>query len=319
MILAIALIVIGAVLLFWSADKFVDSSAELALALNVAPVAIGIFVMGFATSAPELLTSVSAAIGNIPKLAIGNAYGSNIANIGLCIGLTALIKPIQFYRHTLKVELPFLIIISVLTIFFSWNLYLGRFEGGCLMILFLVYLWLRYKQIKADKNKNELEELKHYDQHHSLPKIILILTLSFIVLLVSAQGLIWGAEKLARMLGVSEAIIGLTIIALGTSLPEFASTISAVKRDKFDLAMGNIVGSNIFNTLVAVGIVCLIRPLSIEKMILYRDISFMFVLTMVLVCMCYSKKAIATIGRIKGGILLVAYLGYVSYMLSLLF
>lgn len=305
-------LIAGAIFLYWSAQRFVTASVRVATYFKLSPMFVGIFIMGFATSAPELLTSIIAAIEHVPNIAIGNAYGSNIANIGLCIGFTALLKPIAVSREVLKKEFPFLFVVTLLTIVLLFNKMLTRTDGIILLLCFIGFFAVRIYFLK--KRPNETAAV-NTEQLPSLANILIWLVISFLLLLFSAQALIWGAEKIALFFKINELIIGLTIVAIGTSLPECAATIAAVKQNQSDLALGNIIGSNIFNTLAAVGITCVIQPVILPAAILYRDISIMTLLTILFLVFSYHRHGHASMSRFKGGLLLLIYLVYIAFMI----
>ena len=318
MLTAILAMIGGAVLLYWSAQRFVIASVNIATHFKLSPLFVGIIIMGFATSAPELLTSVIAAIEHVPGIAIGNAYGSNIANIGLCIGVTALIKPISVSRNILKSEFPLLLAVTVLTVLLLWNNALTRFEGGVLLFVFILFFAIKIYFMKHSANHSTVEAnhviSPHGKAENPLRHIFLWLLVSFALLLLSAQALVWGAEKVALFFKINELIIGLTVVAIGTSLPECAATVAAVKQNQPDLALGNIIGSNIFNTLAAVGITSVITPVVLPAAILSRDIMVMSLLTVLFWVFSYKINAQGVIGRFKGLLLLMIYGAYLFYV-----
>lgn len=315
MLLGFLGLILGAVFLYWSAQRFVRASVKLACYYNLSPVFVGIVVMGFATSAPELMTSIIAALEHVPAIAIGNAYGSNIANIGLCVGLTALFRPIKVSKNILKKEFPFLLLISLGTLALLIGHTLSQLDGGILLLIFAIYFSLRIYFMKKKKANPSDEFISEQSPNESLLKTLPWLLFSFVVLLISAQALIFGAEKIAISLHINELIIGLTVVAMGTSLPECAATISAVKRSHYDLALGNIIGSNIFNTLVAVGITSIIAPVVLPSAILYRDALLMILLTLLFFVFSYKKNSAGEITRFRGGVFLVIYISYIAYMI----
>lgn len=302
-------LVTGLVFLFWSSGRFVWSSAALSKHFNLSPLIVGIIVMGFATSAPELLTSIIAAIHQIPKLAVGNAYGSNISNIGLCVGVAALVRPIKIHFSRLRKDFVFLAVITILSFVFLLNYYFSQLEALVLVVIFIGYLIWKVLQVKNHANDTVVEEVE-LEKNIALSKIIIWLSVSFIILLVSADRVIWAATTIAEHFGVSEMVVGLTVVAIGTSLPELAATISSVKQGHYDLAIGNIIGSNIFNTLAAIGVTGLITPIQLSKIVVFRDVAFMTFLTMAFLLFCASKKEHGIINRVEGLALVILYIGY---------
>lgn len=319
MLLALLAIVAGLVLLVWSADRFVDGAAATAVHLGMPPLLIGMVVIGFGTSAPELAVSAIAASDGNPGLALGNAYGSNITNIALIVGLVALVSPIEVHSQILRKELPILIGITLLA---GWQLLDGeltRLDGWVLIGVFAVVMgWSIFQGIrgKADPLGGEAEtEVAAHPM--PLSRAILWLVIGLVLLLVSSRMLVWGAVYVAQSLGVSDLIIGLTIVAIGTSLPELAAGIASVRKNEHDLILGNILGSGIFNTLAVVGIAATIAPMTADAVVLYRDWSVMMAVTVALFLMGYgafgSRRIIL---RWEGAVLLAAYIGYTGYLAS---
>lgn len=319
MLLALLAIVAGLVLLVWSADRFVDGAAATAAHLGMSPLLIGMVVIGFGTSAPELAVSAIAATDGNPGLALGNAYGSNITNIALIVGLVALISPIQVHSQILHKELPILIGITLLA---GWQLLdgnLSRLDGWILLAVFAVVMgWSIVQGIrgKGDALGGETEsELASHPM--PLKRALMWLVIGLVLLLVSSRMLVWGAVYVAQALGVSDLIIGLTIVAIGTSLPELAAGIAAVRKNEHDLILGNILGSGIFNTLAVVGMAAAIEPMAAESTILYRDWSVMAAVTLGLFLMAFGLfGAKRLIRRWEGAVLVAVYIGYTGYLAS---
>ncbi len=312
-------VILGLFALTVSADKFVDSSSSVAKYLGMSPLLIGMIIIGFGTSAPELVVSILASVEGNPGIALGNAYGSNITNIALILGSTALFRPIIVESQVVKKELPILIGITVISMALLFDLQLNRIDSVILLIIFAILMtWtiLQSKNNKKDQLTLEIEqELPETSATYNLKKIALTLVFSFIVLIISSRVLVYGAVGIATIFGVSDLIIGLTIVALGTSLPELASSIIAIKKGESDLAIGNIIGSNLLNSLLVVGVAGAITPAALSKDFFYRDILVMFGLTLSLFVMGIGFKGKGTIGRFKGGILLTCYIVYVGYLI----
>ena len=325
MLLAIVAVIVGLVVLVWSADKFVDGAVGIAEYCGMSTLLIGMVIVGFGTSAPELTVSaLSAAQGN-PELALGNAYGSNIANIALILGATALISPILMQRSVIRGDLPNLLVVSILSIILVWDGSVVRWNGILLLAVFSVTMAfsIRREMKKAKTGKGEGLPLASASQgessatpsEKSLGKSILWLVLGLLLLVSSSRALVWGAVAIARTLGVSDLLIGLTIVAIGTSLPELASSIAAARKGENDLALGNIIGSNLFNTLAVVGLAATITPMDeIEKAVTYRDMPLMIVLTVALIVLGYRRKGDGRLNRIAGAILLAIYVGYLALL-----
>ncbi|MGM0570804.1 calcium/sodium antiporter [Marinobacter sp.] len=322
MLLALLAIVAGLVLLVWSADRFVDGAAATASHLGMSPLLIGMVVIGFGTSAPELAVSAIAATDGNPGLALGNAYGSNITNIALIVGLVALISPIQVHSQILHKELPILIGITLLA---GWQLLDGnltRLDGWVLLAVFAVVMgWSIVQGIrgKGDPLGGETEsELAAHPM--PLNRALVWVVVGLVLLLVSSRMLVWGAVYVAQTLGVSDLIIGLTIVAIGTSLPELAAGIASVRKKEHDLILGNILGSGIFNTLAVVGMAAAIEPMAAESVVLYRDWTVMMAVTLGLFVMGYGVfGGRRVVLRWEGAVLVAIYIGYTGYLASTVF
>lgn len=311
-------IVIGLVLLVWSADKFVDGASNLARHYGMSPLLIGMVIIGFGTSAPEMVVSALASIQGNPGIAIGNAYGSNITNIALILGVTSILVPISVNSQVLKKELPILFIITLVSIGLLIDFNLSRIDAVILLLIFsALMIWTIREGLKNSKDAfakevdAEIKELKA-----PLKKSYIMLFGGLLLLILSSRLLVYGAVGIAQALGVSDIIVGLTVVAVGTSLPEFASSIIAARKGEPDIALGNVLGSNLFNTLAVVGISGVIHPIAIEKEIFYRDIGVMTVLTLSLFIFGYGFKKQGRINRFEGGILLCSYVGYTAYLIS---
>lgn len=311
-------IIVGFALLVWSADKFVEGAATTAKQLGMPTLLIGILIVGFGTSAPEMVVSAMAALEGNPTLALGNALGSNIVNITLIIGATAVIYPIAVNSKVVKKELPILIILTLVIGFMLLDSSLTFIEGIVLLVgLFGLITWSIFAAFKDKGDVLESEFEEEFIAHPMSLKLgITWLIVGLVLLIVSSRILVWGSVGIAHAFGVSDLIIGLTIVALGTSLPELASSIAATKKGEHDIALGNVVGSNMFNTLAVVGIATVIEPMeSISAEVFQRDWSVMFLLTIALFAMAYGFKSKGgQINRIEGAILLACYIGYNSYL-----
>lgn len=300
-------IIIGLIGLIWSADKFIDSSATIASRLNVPRIVIGMLVIGFGTSAPEVVVSSLSAIQHQARLAFGNAYGSNIANIFLVLGVTATLGTIAIHPSLKSKEIPFLVTITIITLAILYAGYFSRMDAILLMALFGLFLfWVLRKRPYTPATV----EQKNHNQSHFLV-LLLITIISLVVLLVSSQLLITGAVGIATYFGVSSLIIGLTIVAIGTSLPELAASISAMRKGEYGLILGNIIGSNIFNTLLVAGIAGAIQPTVLPSEMFYRDGIVMLIATLILLGMCCYGR----ISRISGILLILGYALYLGWLL----
>ncbi|WGE75381.1 calcium/sodium antiporter [Actinobacillus equuli] len=317
MLYASLAIVIGLILLVWSADKFVEGAASSARHFGMSPLLIGIVIVGFGTSAPEMIVSASSALKGASGIALGNAYGSNITNIALILGVTALIKPIMVASEVIKRELPILILVTLVSAYMLFDAQVTQLEAVILLVIFTLYMgrtiWV------GVRNKDDALAQTESLQTEQLPlkKALFWVVIGLAFLMASSQLLVWGAVEVAKYFGVSDLVIGLTIVAVGTSLPELASSIIAARKGESDLAVGNIVGSNLFNSLAVVGIAGAIEPMQVEAAVFSRDMLVMFALTLLLFFFAYSfKKKQAKITRLEGGIFLLCYIGYTLYLLK---
>ena len=318
MVIPIIAVVFGLVVLVISADKFIEGAASSAVYFKVSPLFIGMVIVGFGSSAPELVVSVIAAASGNPGIAIGNAFGSNIVNIALILGLTSLIKPIKVSSNILKKELPLLVVVIALMFVCIYDLNLSRLDGYILSFSFIVLMgWTTFqsKKTKEDSIIDDIERDQSYKEM-SIRKAILYVLFGMVFLVLSSRLLVWGAVKITTYLQISEVITGLTIVALGTSLPELASCIVAVRKGEDDIALGNIIGSFLFNTLLVVGLASSIRPFSLDKKIVSRDFLFMALLTLSLFIIGYRwKKRVGRINRLEGLLLLLSYGMYITFLL----
>ena len=300
MLLPIIAVVIGLVVLVWSADKFVDGACGVAKFFGISPFLIGMVIVGFGTSAPEMLVSATSAIEGSPNLALGNAYGSNIANIALILGVAAIVNPIKVDKSLMKKELPFLLLTIPLTVVLILDGQISRIDAVILLAVFLVIMVISLGK------KEELSEDAENGETVSIFKSLFWLVLGLGLLISSSKALVWAAQGIAVRLGISELIIGLTIVALGTSLPELASSVSAARKNEHEVAFGNVVGSNLFNTLCVVGIAAAIAPVASDPKILMRDMPVVAVLTLLLFVFAARQK----ISRISGVFLVAVYFAY---------
>ncbi len=317
--LPIAGLVFGFALLVWAADRFVEGAAALARNLGVSPLVVGLIIVGFGTSAPEMLISAVAAWGGRPGIAIGNAIGSNIANIGLVLGAAAMVRPLTVHSSLLRKELPILLAAIFLALALLLNGSLGRGDGLLLLAGFgiLVYwtlslAWRARNHAAADPMAAEYAA--EMPPAMSTGRALFWLAVGLTLLLVSSRVLVWAAVQVAQAWGVSDLVIGLTIVAVGTSLPELATSISAALKGEHDIAIGNVVGSNTFNVLAVMGIAGVIQPGPFAPEVLTRDFPVMIGLTLALCAMAYGFRGVGRINRVEGALLLAAFVGYLSLL-----
>ncbi|MFX4231787.1 calcium/sodium antiporter [Aliarcobacter butzleri] len=318
MFLFLGAIVAGFAILVWSADKFVEGAASTAKHLGMPSLLIGILIVGFGTSAPEMVVSAIAAMEGNSGLALGNAIGSNIVNIALILGITAIIAPIAVNSKIVKKEIPILLIIVLFLGYLLFDNTLTFVEGVVLLVGFFILVgWSIYAAIKGKGDALESEINDELLEHEmSLRAGVIWLIVGLILLIASSRLLVWGAVGVATEFGVSDLIIGLTIVALGTSLPELAASIIAARKGEHDIAIGNVVGSNMFNILAVIGIAVVIAPMNIISFeVLQRDWITMLLLTIALLFMAYGfKNKEGEITRLEGFILVVCYVAYNTYL-----
>lgn len=315
--MAVVAVIAGLILLVWSADRFVSGAAATATYFGMPPLLIGMVVVGFGTSAPEMVVSALAAVQGSPGIALGNAYGSNIANIALILGITALISPVMVHSAVLKKELPILTLITAGSVWLVADLMISLSDAMILLGVFAVLMgWTIVQGIRRKTDPlAEQMEVRAMDSGLSIRRAVFRLILGLVLLILSSRILVWGAVELARMFHVSDMIIGLTIVAVGTSLPELASSIIAARRNEHDIALGNVLGSNLFNTLAVVGIAGVIHPFGVDPSVLYRDMAVMGGLTLSLFIIGYGFRGPpGRINRLEGAGLLAVYLGYTAFL-----
>lgn len=315
MLLPILAIVTGLILLTFSAERFVTGAAATARYFGMPSLLVGMVVIGFGTSAPELLVSGISAAGGNPGLALGNAYGSNIANIGLILGITALIGPVAVASVVMKRELPLLCLVTVISAFLIWDGTVSRLDGWLLITMFAVVMgWSIIRGMKQGRLDGMTKEDHETEYGISLQRAIIWLTIGLILLAISSRALVWGAIEIAQYFGVSDFIIGLTIAAIGTSLPELASSVMAALKGEHDMAIGNVLGSNLFNTLPVVGIAAVIHPIEVSALVLNRDFLVMGAFTLSIFALGFRFKKTAEINRVGGFILLSGYIVYMTWV-----
>ncbi|ERS92085.1 calcium/sodium antiporter [Halomonas sp. PBN3] len=319
MLLPILAIILGIVLLLWSADRFVEGAAAVAGHLGLPSLVIGMVIVGFGTSAPEIVVSIMAALDGNPDLALGNALGSNIYNIGLIIGVTALIVPIAVHSTIIRRELPLLLLFGAVAGALFWNGQLSRLESLLLLLGFFGLMgWTIWTALRGKDDPLAAETEQELASHAmTLGRAIVWLVVGLTLLLVSSRMLVWGAVSVASALGVSDLIIGLTIVALGTSLPELASSIAAVRKGEHDIAMGNVVGSCMFNLLAVVGIAGVIAPMeALSVDIMLRDWPVMMAMVVSLFVMGYGFRGEGRINRIEASALLLGLVVYNGWLVN---
>ena len=315
-LLLIIAIIVGFAILIWGADRFVDGAANIARNFGVSPLIVGLTIVGFGTSAPEMLVSAFAALDGAPALGIGNALGSNIANIGMVLGITILITPLSVNSRTLKREFPVLAFVMGLSLLLLWDLYLGYIDGVILFSGFILTLfgmaYLALHSSRSDRLEQDFEK-EFAEPTMTTGQSAINFSIGLAGLLIGSKSLVWGATGIASLLGVSDLIIGLTIVAIGTSLPELAASVISALKNEHDIAVGNILGSNMFNLLAVLAMPGLIKPSSIDPMLLIRDFSIMTLLFIMLYAFAKTGKQ-GVIGRVAGSMMLFIYIAYNSLL-----
>ena len=307
MLLPILSLLAGFLLLMWSADAFTDNGAKIARIFNISPLIIGLLVFGFGTSAPEMLVSGLAAYDGIPEMSIGNAFGSNIFNIGLVLGVTAIILPVTVEKSVLKKEWLYLFLSTLIVGFLLLDGFLSFTDGLILLSLLLLFLINVFRESKKG-SPIDTDILEINSQNKDKGRTWLLLIVSLIILVSSAKLVVWGGVSIAEFFEIDKLIIGLTVVALGTSLPELAVSISSALKKQHQMVIGNIIGSNLFNTLGVLAIPALIVPftpeliLKVPPEVMSRDFVYMLILTLLIVILSMRLK----ISRFGGFILLTA-------------
>ncbi len=313
----IAAVFVGLALLIWSADKFVEGAAALANLLGVSIMIIGITIVGFGTSAPEIVVSIIAVLEDTPDIAIGNALGSNIANIGLILGVTAILVPVPVATRLFKTEYPLLLLATAVMTWALFDLRLDLVDGFALLGLLMLSFYHLIREHRMHPAAYAREEHENEEMVHemSLPFAVGWSILGLVLLVASSKLLVWGASNFALELGISELIVGLTIVALGTSLPELAASVASLKKGKPDLAVGNVIGSNLFNSLAVIGLPAMFTTFSIDPSARMRDLPVVILLTLALVLMARFPGALPRhLTRIKGIFLFSAFVIYQLYL-----
>ncbi|ACY50570.1 calcium/sodium antiporter [Vibrio diabolicus] len=317
MLEAVALLIVGLVLLVWSADKLVFGSAAIARNVGISPLVIGMTILAMGSSAPEMMVSATAAWDGKTDTAVGNVLGSNIANIALILGITALIKPLSISSAVIRRELPLMIAVTVLAGILLWNSHLGFYEGVLLFVLFGAFLFAMLQISRKEQKSGDVfldDQESEIPEGVSNPKAIMWVVIGLILLPLAASMLVDNAVIIAKYFGMSDLVIGLTIIAIGTSLPELAASLAGVLKGEDDMAVGNIIGSNVFNILAVMGIPGIINPSVLSEYAMGRDFWVMLGVSLLLVAMCLGKSR--SINRIEGAILFACFLGYQVYLFA---
>ena len=316
MLLTVVALIVGLVLLVWSADRFVIGASATASILGVSPLVVGILVVGIGTSAPEMLVSAIAAVDGQPGLAVGNALGSNITNIALILGFTALLIPLNVQYMLITREIPLLILVMLVGFVLLMDGHLGVMDGSILLVGFLLVVLRQLWEAKHSKGDSiEAEFEAEIPRDMSLGVALGWLLFGFLLLIASARLLVWSAVEIAQFFGLSDLVIGLTVVAVGTSLPELAASVAAARKNEHDIAIGNVVGSNLFNLLGVMALPGVIAPGVIDEKVLSRDYPVMLLLTGLFFLVACGPRKGRRISRVEGGGLLLIYIAYIVYLL----
>ncbi len=302
-LLSIIALLSGFVLLIWSADEFTENGAKIANIFKISPLIIGLIIFGFSTSAPEMLVSALAAMEGNTGLSIGNAIGSNIFNIALILGISAIIAPIKVQGDILKKEWLFLMIATLCAGPLLWDYRLDFTDGMVLLSLLILFFVYTFKQAK-NKTHHEFDELEHNVSKTQVKKTWVMLIVGLVVLVSSAKLVVWGGVAVAKIFGISDLIIGLSVVALGTSLPELAVSIASVLKKRYAMVVGNVIGSNLFNTVAVLAIPGLIHPSDVPVEVINRDYPVMLLLTILLLVVSYKFNKKHIINRFEGFVLI---------------
>ena len=313
---AVAFLVIGLIFLVWSADKLVFGAAALARNVGISPLVIGMTILAMGSSAPEMMVSATAALDGKTDTAVGNVLGSNIANIALILGITALIKPLAISSPVLRRELPLMILVTLVSGAILWDSHLGFHEGVLLFVLFAVFI---LAMLRISRKEKKLGDAFIEEQESEIPEGVsnlkagMWVVIGLIILPIAASTLVDSAVVIAKYFGMSDLVIGLTIIAVGTSLPELAASLAGVLKGEDDMAVGNIIGSNVFNILAVMGIPGILNPSVLSEFAMGRDYWVMLGVSLLLVVMCLGKSR--SINRFEGAALFCIFIGYQTYLI----
>lgn len=315
--LAVLMLIVGLVFLVWSADRFVQGSAATGQNIGISKLLIGLTIVSIGTSAPEIFVAIVDSVEGEPFLAIGNAIGSNICNIGLVLGVTAMVAPLPFVKSTLRTELPWLAGVTLITFVLLLNAHLGWIDGLILLgMLAVIMIWLIHSTRRLKRLPQPIEEELEEIPRMTTTKGLVWIGVGVVVLLASAHVVVGAAEEIAFRLDVSEQVIGLTVVAVGTSLPELAATLTAAVRGETDIAIGNVVGSNVLNILAVLSVPALIHPVDLPTVIVYRDYLVMVGFTLLLLLFAYGIGSKKIITRFEGMILFTAFIGFFFLLYS---
>lgn len=309
----ILFLVVGFALLVKGADWFVEGAAGLAVKLGIPEIIVGLTIVAMGTSAPEAAVSITSAFKGSADITIGNVVGSNIMNVAIILGLTAVITTIAVLKTTIFIDIPFTLVVTIVLLLLGIDGNVSRIDGIILWVLFIGYLVYLFMWTKKNKNNGAEEESDEIEAGKKLPiwKLLVLIVIGIVLIVFGSNVAVDGAKGIAKICGMSDRLIGLTIVALGTSLPELVTSVTAAKRGNADLAVGNIVGSNIFNILFVVGTSALIIPVTFQAAFIVDTIIAAVVMVLLFLCVVRKKE----LNRVGGFVLLISYLAYFIYLL----
>lgn len=313
MLLSVLYILIGVVVVLWGADRLTEGAVGVAERLHIPQLVIGLTIVAIGTSMPEFCVSLVSALKGTADLAVGNVVGSNIFNSLLIVGITAMVAPMTILKSTVRLDIPFALLASVMLAAFCYDGELTRLDAGILFGLFLVFMFITLQHAKRGEKKEESEEnedAKEREQAMPVWKMVALILVGLACLVLGSNVFVDGATKVAAALGVSDAVIGLTVVAMGTSMPELATSVVAARKGNSGIAIGNVLGSNVFNILLVIGLTGVINPMHIQG-ITWIDLSMLILSMVLLLLFSYTKY---TIARWEGAVLTILFAGYMTWV-----
>ena len=313
MLLSILYILIGVVVVLWGADRLTEGAVGVAERLRIPQLVIGLTIVAIGTSMPEFCVSLVSALKGTADLAVGNVVGSNIFNSLLIVGITAMVAPMTILKSTVRLDIPFALLASVMLAAFCYDGELTRLDAGILFGLFLVFMFITLQHAKRGEKKEESEEnedAKERERTMAVWKMVALILVGLACLVLGSNVFVDGATKVAAALGVSDAVIGLTVVAMGTSMPELATSVVAARKGNSGIAIGNVLGSNVFNILLVIGLTGVINPMHIQG-ITWIDLSMLILSMVLLLLFSYTKY---TIARWEGAVLTILFAGYMTWV-----
>ncbi|MBR7048241.1 MAG: calcium/sodium antiporter [Prevotella sp.] len=313
MLLSVLYILIGVVVVLWGADRLTEGAVGVAERLRIPQLVIGLTIVAIGTSMPEFCVSLVSALKGTADLAVGNVVGSNIFNSLLIVGITAMVAPMTILKSTVRLDIPFALLASVMLAAFCYDGELTRLDAGILFGLFLVFMFITLQHAKRGEKKEESEEnedAKERERTMAVWKMVALILVGLACLVLGSNVFVDGATKVAAALGVSDAVIGLTVVAMGTSMPELATSVVAARKGNSGIAIGNVLGSNVFNILLVIGLTGVINPMHIQG-ITWIDLSMLILSMVLLLLFSYTKY---TIARWEGAVLTILFAGYMMWV-----